>query len=884
MESRSSTIKINFDVNGASVQRTKDAINSIQSSVEKLSKSLEKTMDKIAKLNTASGGKKGLFGTKKVSVMEGVLGGFDHKESSRSMEVVSANIHKFVEKAIKDIERLKNAQSGLGGGGGGFGGGGGGGGGYTVAGMSTPYTTSYGGYSTTSTAGAGGAEPPQEAGGASGGGGRGGGGKSKGGFWGAGGFEGYMRGRGEALGRFAGLGPPGEKVFGEVGGFVGRMGLPGAVAAGAVLAYNYGAKQFEDLRSQQIDYTKNVPFMRMSSAASAARPFAEQYNTVRSGDVASATAFTKALKRPDVLKAIGSTGLTLEKLNLLSKETPLSGSSAWELIKDRFKSGAASTYGDLMSAITGMEPNEATRKSALQMVRSKAAFDSNAEVSAQISKAAADEKIMQDPRFNRLSNEVYTGAMGRVAAMRMAGVRGGINKKGEDTYASREADLMAQARTWGEQGAGHQRMLQIGSGYGVKGLPGEIGLLSVSEGGLTNVDQLIKSGGMLSGSVGGAKGFYKMIQHGLGRGGLDVGAGRDLYGTLAQQMVQAGGWGGGNAAETYIGLTSGLVGGGVDGKGRTVLDVAEQQRLSNMLLTGSQANTAMSTGKQAPIFAQAGILGSIQAMGGVYNGGAQGLMEMDTKQMVAIARGGDIPSFYQGSGITKEAAMARLRGLSTDASSMIVDEKWALTDNGSLLKRLRSKESKGGTIIDLVKDETSGIKDPGERRRAAQVLFDRFGLMAGQDSGLSASDMSGALMEQAMGDPTFGFRTKGGGVGSPGPSGLDKKALKAQADQRKKDAQFLGKNERTVGEAFEEMPKQADAAVKGVAVGASSIDAQEDVAITAVVAALNQYQSVLQKKIKIESKQVKPIQAAPVGPGSGMEDYGTSNYSSQASQ
>src|ERR1019366_6843939 len=170
--------------------------------------------------------------------------------------------------------------------------------------------------------------------------------------------------------------------------------------------------------------------------------------------------------------------------------------------------------------------------------------------------------------------------------------------------------------------------------------------------GLGNAAQIAQIGGILGGSVGAGSlksGLLGQLQNSIGKGGLDVAVGRDLFSSLGTSMMQAGTWGNGNLASTALGNAASFVG-MVDANGHPTIDVSQQQRMMSMYTQGNAAGGTFTKGTGALIYNAMSLQSAISAMGG-YSLGTESMRGLDVNQLIAIKNskqdGGDIPAYYR---------------------------------------------------------------------------------------------------------------------------------------------------------------------------------------------------------------------------------------------
>lgn len=615
---------------------------------------------------------------------------------------------------------------------------------------------------------------------------------SEGGFWGKGGFAGYLEGRGQALGGFLGLGEPGARALGSAGRFIGTHGGAMTVGAlGAVAAYDYASRSFEKNRAGQVDFTLNQPFMRLGAAAGVANIHNRLYGAIQGRDLATVAAYRKTLNDPEVMKSLANTSLLSEKLNLAAGTTPLSLGANKERIKAVLSNLAGRGLQSAMEFIAGADLNPAEKADLQQIALKTAAYSAVGDNATKFGQSWDSHLALQGGMFNTMSKRIGANAFSRIATMRMAGLgSGGFTKRGTIAYEDFQSKLAEGGWEWSDRISGHQAILGIGSGYR-KAISATWGIQGGRMVGLGNIDQLVKTGGILGGSVGAAREFAgrkSLLQRSVGKGGLDVAVGNELFTQFGQMAMGTGQFGAGNTAANYIGLAAGLVG-GVDERGKATLDVAEQQRRMMQLGAGNAAFAGITQGKQAPMYQATSLLGAISAMGG-YSMGAENLSRMDPTLLASIARGGKVPDYYWGQGIGRDQAKAFLRYQNRMPFAEVTDEM-VTGEAGGLLKEIRAAEAGGGSFIDVLNSKVRGLSGR-DRAKTGQMWTERMAGIIQANLGWTGEQASGALMAPLIAQEDWAKPLMGKGVGVGAPKGLEGEQAKQQAEILKAEA-GLGK-------------------------------------------------------------------------------------------
>jgi hypothetical protein len=695
----------------------------------------------------------------------------------------STGIRSFVQRAETDLKRLQRTIEGVGGalrgiappswggGGGGMGGGGGsrllgpmGGGG------GTPFIPEY--------------IPPGGRGGGFGGGGRGprmlgpvggfgggGGGVPPGG--GGGGFP-FPGGFGALLG---GLGL----------GFFGASTLVG----GAMGAYNFGARAYDKNREANLGYQVNeLGGDRLARQAQVAAPFVEQYQQARSGNL------SYLMARKQVLRSAAHTAM-MDPKNREELMQRLAGTKGANL--GVAKNWISSFAGKALAG-TGKDPGGSTKFNAdpnWDKNLPPGGMDILEEITTRKMSAAqadayraniANTMALQGPRLRAISENMVGQAQGNVS-LRRAGFYG--VPKGRDPMEymlERRANLTAQGYSTEEE-AGARRSIVTGAGMGYLSRFGGTELLGMQNGGLNNAVDLARTGGILGGSSGAGMNFLrKTVQGSLGRGGLDVTAGSQLFGDLSSRALASGQFGAGNTFSTYAGAAAGLVGGGAGAP----LDVAEQQRRAGMLSAGMATFGGFTSGAAAPLYQMTSLLGATQAAGG-YGASSEALSRMSPEVLTAISRGGAVPEWARGLGVDKGSASKFLDYQRKAPLFEVVDEMIG-GDAGDLLKKVRGAEADGGSFMDVVKGETKGLKGASRARRATQIAEQLGGVLYSQGLASSPEAGAGVFEAQMLQDEGMAPGLRARGAHGVGPQGSEKEALAVQSKQLMADSKLMADN------------------------------------------------------------------------------------------
>jgi hypothetical protein len=679
------------------------------------------------------------------------------------------------------------------------------------------------------------------------------------------------------FGRMTPIDDPGiessKKIFGAIAG--GRVGdilstispVGGAVFGAAKAGFGIGEsinQNFADERLARINQTINQPFDTLNRKAQIAQPFLRMHAAVQQKDASTMQAFSDAMNDKEVMKSLGKLNIRREAIELdprLNTSTATGvAKEAWNSFKNMLsdKTGVSSDQAYAFINSTGVD--EVTQKTMRDIFRDNAVAGLDPQAAAQFQQAVDAKRQLQDPTTAMLRNEVYGNAMGRVHQARSIGMSTAIrkNKDGRMTSAleDEEQQLMRGGWTIADKAAGRQQLLSVGLGYGKA--VGPIGLISAGIGGLTNAAELVKAGGSMGGSVAAGKSFYQAAQRSVGRGGLDVAVGRDLFGAMAHKAQSSGAYGGSRAAEQTASMMAGLVAGG----STSPLDVGDQQRRMNLVMQGNETFAGFTQGTAAPLYQATSLTGAIAASGG-YGGKAEYLRKLPPELLTTIARGGDIPAGAKAVGITADDASKFLK-FNRSAPLFEVDEDRfdATTSTGKTLRDVRAAEATGGDFMDVVKSRTGEIKT-GEKPKDFQKRRAKIALEVATDLGASmyASGLSptqdagtGVFLGQMAQDKDMAPFLKGKGVGAAAPAGAEKEALEQQADVKKRHGELMVKMEGLIKSLKPvSMEQMADATVKGIASGEAGLPGS----VGTLISALEVFKSEIDKSGKTKPQKTK---------------------------
>lgn len=630
----------------------------------------------------------------------------------------------------------------------------------------------------------------------------------------------------------------GQLMRGDIQGFMSSgLGQFSGVGAAAYAGFKAGDAIngfMQNERAARVEYTLNQPFERMQRKAEMAQPFLMMHNAVNSRDAASMLAYNKALNRDDIKKSIGQVALRKETVEHALSTMTAAGAGKEIISQARnWASGKTGlTSDDFAGFINGIDPatlSETSKLNMIEIMRKKAEANLGPEAMKQLAGAMQNERTVMDPTTAMLVNEVYGNAMGRTKMMRAAGLSTGNVKMKGGGMGSRvealQAKLMEGGWDMGDYTAGHQQLLGIGTGYS-KAVSG-IGLVSAGIGGLSNAAQLVQMGGTVGGSVAAGRAFYKGAQSSIGRGGLDVAVGRELFGQVGQNAMSSGQFGGAGATDVAR-MYAGLIGGGAGAP----LDVGEQQRRASMVMQGNAAFGRFTSGAEAPLYQATSLMGAMGATGG-YSLATEALTQMKPELLTQMARGGEVPRWAKSLGLGQDEASKFLEYNRKAPLFEVIDQLVPEgTQAAQTLSRVRTAEESGGDFMTVAKEEMAGVKKKkGEsgkayaRRRAlaAQNIAEDLGAaMYASHLTSSPEEGTGIFLGQMAQDKELAPYLKGKGVGAAAPTGAEKEALGKQAE-------VMAGHARTIAEKVDKLvtqlsPKAMEAGAEAGVAATRSLD------------------------------------------------------------
>ena len=801
-------IKIVAQMDTASFRTVDNAIKSLITSVEKLSKSMEGVARSVAKIQTgntqggnasvqniSTGGPQG----KKGGIIEAILGKDDNSTSRRTSEI---------NQLTAALARLSATAGGVKGVPGGVSGAAGGGWaskaiwGIEERGGGGPEHLSFGPGGTTTVAPSGApAHSVPRAGGGSGG--LGGGGRfgTSGSL--SGGATGLVYGATGGLEALAS-----GNVSGFLGSTLGRMGIGGIAAYGAYKIVNAGTDYMSNLYGREQQFAINYPIEQEQARAATMSPFKQFGMAHHNWNLREMIGFERAIdssgarnviNRQDLWKETVDTKLKLmTPMGKITAATSAVGPAAIDFVYNGspnmgFMMGGAGSFSmpapvKTVSDFQKLVLSKNEMLSNFAMDEMKLQLDLGPQQAANISELA-QAKMAQANSAEEYMMSAFSGGgpLSRTRSLRAMGrSTANIRLKGggeASAYEWLEASALEHGRDLGDMAAEYQRVaLGIGRGYGK--IFGGFGAISAGEAGFGNITEITRMAGMIGGSISGASSIERQINErgGLtgGRNGLDVAVSRDLFQNIAKTALDSGMYGINSLASVNRMVGTYVFAGGADSAG--------QQRNAYAYGLGAQLERSYTSGSRSPFDRASSWQDAIYGTGGTFNGSTIRLQEMgatDPRLLASIAYGNaDVPFWAQGL-VDKGSAKRYFESERKRSFATVVDEQWKDDHRRApLLRQLRMSGNDPNNVIDQML-RGKKVASP-EWFNAQWEAVELLGSMQGGNKVANAAKLS----EDYLRTKTLDMPS-GPGAHAPGPAGLEGIVEKNRAAYQKEVAREM---------------------------------------------------------------------------------------------
>jgi hypothetical protein len=596
-----------------------------------------------------------------------------------------------------------------------------------------------------------------------------------------------------------------------------RFGLVGGALAAGVGIYDHLTGAGQDTRQAQLQYSLSEPILRQQRTAQALSPFATGYARVRHGDIAYGVAQKAAMADVEVMNAVKNKERKTELALLKSKITDatlgglrdritsatgvgVATGAASMMTRDVLKfgfgawaGGKASDFFGLKDGSKSMMDDSMIQQSSMSMrnIREQIALKSIPVDMSSETQSITEAKLAQmSPRLKEIMNNMLANSMRDTQVARAGFMATGQytdKKTGEirDYSLERQERLLRRGYTE-EELAGMRAGLHSSAGHAYIKY-GDYAM-GARAGGIGNIGELYKVGGIMGGSVDAGHDFVRnLVQKNIGRGGLDITSGSAMFGRIGNRAMELAGAGYGTGdLSSYMKNFSNLVYG-------SGMSTPEQQVREMQLINGTASNQGLTSGSTAPLYKAISAMASISSAGG-YGALSESLQSTPIEMLRQIAGGGVISDTQKGLGMTAEIAKKFLdRSVGGGLFSEMLSTKNFDYGKGETSKYVGLLQGQYGMDYKkLLNDETAGLTGAAKARRQKQII---------DYLAPAAIGGSNAIFETLVGDKGFSEINASGAHGI-GPRGLQKKGLASDADEKAKDNKELGANFNMVDDAI----------------------------------------------------------------------------------
>jgi hypothetical protein len=442
--------------------------------------------------------------------------------------------------------------------------------------------------------------------------------------------------------------------------------------------------------------------------------------------------------------------------------------------------GNKATFGDQIGRAWDYAGRKTFGKDGLKSDVAMKMDNALAEIPAKMAEEMAEQvrnEIASNPAIAAKYNQTYSGAFSNISMARMGGIGLGLNKAGTST---KVADFEAAAIGAGFSGAERAAANASLGGVAGRGLMGNgLQMLQLAAGGFGNAGQIYGVGAQFGG--GGSRGAGALlgaVQHqGLGGGGVDVTAGSQLAGLIANAM-QGGNFMGANGIAAMQGIMSagytGTTGG--DMRQSRILQAGLGEYGRN--LSGGTDNLQMGINTLAAN--QSGASGWYAK---------RALMTMDPTQMMQALRSGNLPQHLADQGLTMDNLKSYNQYRNSMAFSRYIDAEGGNSNVANAVAGVKGAGGVGSYLHQLLGKHGAGSKTG---RGIIQRALEQLGTARMATEGGSLEGNEGALEWEIMGDKSLRPALKSRGAGGPSLKGTTEGAV---AEQEAKKAREQGEFE-----------------------------------------------------------------------------------------
>lgn len=612
----------------------------------------------------------------------------------------------------------------------------------------------------------------------------------------------------------AGTGPVGKAVSGVAGAFglspsmLGALGPIGAVY-GAARVYDGVSTAMQGVRQGNMANYLQLQMDPFERRAIYGQTFGQLGMAAHGGDIARLYAMRAVANRAEFRKYFGTNG-DVARQTLLARKNGLvtggdgdvDGDFRLSTMKSRVmsKAGAGLTgiaYGDDF----GMGHDT---QADINFNRGMANMDAE---KAQAYTRMVEQTVASNPYLSSVFNGAYSGAVGRLGAMRAAGIGGTSNRfwrsatgnvvgldvidsqnqrMTRNPYIDWASGMMKAGYTEGE-GAQMRQAVAAAAGRGLMGAGGA-GMLSMQYGGLSNVAQLFGAGSQF----GNGNAFLGTVQHGIGRGGMDVTAGSQVAGLVAAAMTS-----GNFMGSDGRGLMEGMLSAGSTG------NTGGDMRMARMLQSGFGEYGRNLSGGTDGLQQGINMLAANSALGGRGWYAKKALMSVDPGVMLQMLRTGKVPQYLADQGVDIGGAREYNRYRNQFAFSRYIDAEGGGSATAHAVAGVKQAGSVGAYLHQLFG------KSGGTAKQRERVL-NQLGSARMATEGGSLEGNIGALYAEIAGDSTLTRGLKAGGAHDPvGKDDPRRKVLASMADEMINGEKTLLQNLKEFTTLVKDAPKNA---------------------------------------------------------------------------
>lgn len=314
-------------------------------------------------------------------------------------------------------------------------------------------------------------------------------------------------------------------------------------------------------------------------------------------------------------------------------------------------------------------------------VAQKTAMDRLPEQIAQDRQNALMQVMQRNPLLNSQMQGYYSGALGDLNMARMGRTGGGLIRDPRTGLFTSDAVQNFKERAisagWDPgQVAGMTQSIGHQVGWAARGV-GSMSMLSKQMGGFGSALSVAAMGNQFGGNGGGLVNAIAGRRGMVGRGGLDITAGSNIFGLGAGMM------GSGNFAGSGLGLMQTLGAAGFTGASGT--DMLQARAMG----AGMGAMDAMMSGNIDPLQKGLNSSAALKAAPNAPYATHAALMSLDSGTMMAALKSGSVPPELMKQGVTLEILKKYVSAQSGTAFARYADSMGSGTEVGSAIERYK---------------------------------------------------------------------------------------------------------------------------------------------------------------------------------------------------